>query len=109
MEEKRSGLRDPKEWNRDVPGRKIAGVCASIAVNMGVSVSVVRTVFLILAVFHGFGILLYGIMWMLMPPGPNTPSAIDEVIESVRRILTGASHKPNRAEREVEEREDRTV
>ena len=31
MDGKNSQLRDPGEWNRDVPGRKLAGVCASVA------------------------------------------------------------------------------
>ncbi len=94
MDGRNSRLRDPGEWNRDVPGRKLAGVCASVAQNLGVSVSVVRAVFLILALWSGFGILLYAILWMLMPPAAGEPAALDDVFDTVRGFVT--SHRRGR-------------
>jgi phage shock protein PspC (stress-responsive transcriptional regulator) len=101
MEEHRSRLRDSDEWTRDVPGRKLAGVCAATAENLGVSVSVVRAVFLLLALWHGFGILLYGILWMLMPPAKGRPSALDEVLETVRSLIGARERRANGEDREV--------
>ncbi|MEN8183118.1 MAG: PspC domain-containing protein [Myxococcota bacterium] len=101
-----SRLRDPAEWNRDQPGRKLAGVCASVAQNLGVSVSVVRAVFLILALWHGFGVLLYAILWMLMPPRAGEPAALDEVLDTVRGII--ASRRSGRRD-DPEETDDRFV
>jgi phage shock protein PspC (stress-responsive transcriptional regulator) len=100
MTEPSSRLRDPAEWTRDAPGRKLGGVCASVAQNLGVSVSVVRAAFLLLALWHGIGILLYAILWILMPPAPGRPSALDEVFDSVRRLLGGSGTRPERHERE---------
>lgn len=95
MSGRNSRLRDPDEWTRDVPGRKLAGVCASVAQNLGVSVSVVRAAFLILALWHGFGILLYAILWMLMPPAAGEPSALDEVLDTVRGFVTSQRRREN--------------
>ena len=95
MEEKFAGLRDPAEWTRDAPGKKLAGVCTSIAHRLGVSVTVVRAAFLLLSLVHGFGILLYAVLWMLMPPAPGVPSALEEVFDAGRGFLTSHRRRSN--------------
>lgn len=80
-------LRDPREWHRSVPDRKLAGVCAALAANLGVSVSVVRLVFVVLTLWHGMGILLYVLLWLMLPPEPESPSVLDGLLESLRRVI----------------------
>jgi phage shock protein PspC (stress-responsive transcriptional regulator) len=103
MQDRFSGLRDPAEWTRDAPGRKLAGVCTSIAHRLGVSVTIVRASFLILALVHGFGILLYGVLWMLMPPAAGVPSALEEVFDAGRSFLQSHRRRPNGGEHEAPE------
>ena len=57
------------EWRRDSAARKIAGVCAGLAEAFGVSVTLVRAAFVLLALppFSGIGIVLYLALWFLMP------------------------------------------
>ena len=98
MEDKFAGLRDPAEWTRDAPGRKLAGVCTSIAHRLGVSVTIVRAAFLLLTLVHGFGILLYAVLWMLMPPAPGVPSALEEVFDVARGLLPSHRHRANGSE-----------
>ena len=81
------GLRDPREWHRDYEGRRIAGVCTSLAANLEVSVSAVRIAFLLLVLFHGFGLWLYAIAWALIPDYPGEPSALDRWIRAGKRAL----------------------
>jgi phage shock protein PspC (stress-responsive transcriptional regulator) len=100
MEGSGSGLRDPGEWTRDVGERKLAGVCAALAHRLGVSVSVVRAAFLLLALWHGLGILLYLILWMLMPPAAGEPSALDEVLAALRRLASPRERRERREHRE---------
>ena len=50
--------------------------------------------FLILALWHGFGILLSAILWLLMPPAAGEPTALDEVLDTVRGFVT--SHRRRR-------------
>jgi phage shock protein PspC (stress-responsive transcriptional regulator) len=83
------GLRDPGEWHRDYPDRRIAGVCQSLARNLEISVSAVRIAFALLALFHGFGVWLYAILWGLLPARPGEPSALDRWIRAGRRFLAG--------------------
>lgn len=45
----------------------IAGVCAGIANYLGIDPTVVRVLYVLVALFAGFGILLYVILWIVMP------------------------------------------
>lgn len=79
--------RDPREWHRGYPDRRIAGVCAALAHNLGVSVTAVRAGFLLLALVHGLGIALYAILWFLLPGEPDAASCLDRAIDAGRTLL----------------------
>ena len=51
-------------------GKVIAGVCAGIARRFDRSPTAVRAVFLISCVLPGPQVLLYGLLWLLMPRDP---------------------------------------
>jgi phage shock protein PspC (stress-responsive transcriptional regulator) len=53
-------------------GRMIAGVCAGLGTYLGIDPTVVRLIFVLLAVFGGGGILIYLILWLIMPMGSMT-------------------------------------
>lgn len=55
--------------------RKIAGVCAGFAAYFDIDVTVVRVVWLIVALFGGGGILAYIIAWIVMPEGQEPVTA----------------------------------
>ena len=52
---------------RPVKGRMIAGVCQGIADRFGCSVVPVRVLTIAATVFFGVSILLYLVLWILMP------------------------------------------
>lgn len=83
------GLRDPQGWHRGVPGRRLAGVCAALAQQLRVSVTVVRTAFIFLTLMHGSGLLVYGILWSVLPERAGGQSALDRVLEALRTMLAG--------------------
>lgn len=47
--------------------KMIGGVCAGIAEYLGLDPTIVRIVWVLLLFFAGFGILLYLILWIIMP------------------------------------------
>ena len=51
--------------------RKIAGVCAGFAEYFDLDVTVVRVVWLIVALFGGGGLLAYIIAWIVIPEEPE--------------------------------------
>jgi len=57
------------------PDRKIAGVCFGFAEYFDLDVTVVRVLWLIVALFGGGGVLAYIIAWIVMPEAPEVVSA----------------------------------
>jgi phage shock protein C len=67
-----------KRLVRPRAGRKIAGVCAGFAEYFDLDVTLVRVVWLIVAlmtVYVGVGLLAYPIAWIVMPQEPEMMSA----------------------------------
>lgn len=52
---------------RDVKNAVLGGVCAGIAQSLGVDAFLVRAVFLIMTLWMGLPILIYPLLWLLMP------------------------------------------
>ncbi len=77
------GLRDPAEWHRGFPERRIAGICASIAHNLRISVTPVRAAFVLLTLFHLYGVALYAILWFVVPEQPGERTGLDRLVEAV--------------------------
>jgi phage shock protein C len=50
--------------------RKIAGVCGGIAEYLNLDPTVVRVVWVIVALIFGSGILAYLVAWLIMPKRP---------------------------------------
>ena len=61
-----------KRLLRDMDNAVLGGVAAGIAAYLDVEVWVVRAVFVVLACFGGFGILLYLLLWLLVPAATSS-------------------------------------
>ncbi|HEX4733172.1 MAG TPA: PspC domain-containing protein [Thermoleophilaceae bacterium] len=57
----------PRSLRRDRSHGAVAGVCAGIAKQTGIDVLLVRIVFFALVFAGGFGIVLYALLWALVP------------------------------------------
>jgi phage shock protein PspC (stress-responsive transcriptional regulator) len=68
-----------EQWIRPRHGRSLAGVCAGIADQFGVSVSILRLAFVLGCVLSGgIFLLVYVVLWLIMPPEPeHSISVID--------------------------------
>jgi len=63
-------------------GRKIAGVCAGFARYLGLDVTLIRILWLVLALWGGIGLIAYLIAWLLMPKdSPVAPAATAAVAQ----------------------------
>lgn len=56
-----------KKLRRNLSNRMIAGVCAGIADYFGLDVTLIRLVFVLLGLSALGGVVLYVILWILMP------------------------------------------
>ena len=53
--------------SRPREGRMIAGVCAGLAHRFGLSVGLVRLLFVLSLILPGSQVLVYAVLWLLMP------------------------------------------
>ncbi len=61
------GVEGRRRLLRPRAGRKIAGVCQGFAEYFDLDVSVIRVVWVLVALFGGCGLLAYIIAWIVMP------------------------------------------
>jgi phage shock protein PspC (stress-responsive transcriptional regulator) len=69
----------PRRLQRPRDGRMIAGVAAGIAEHLRIDVTLVRVLFVLAALLNLLGVLVYGLLWILVPADdagePGTPGA----------------------------------
>jgi phage shock protein C len=60
-------MEEPRKLYRSQTQRMLAGVCGGLAEYFNIDATVLRVLFLILAVFGGSGIVIYLVMWIVVP------------------------------------------
>ncbi len=58
---------DAKKLTRDTKNKMLGGVCSGIGNYFGVDPTIVRVVWVLLALGAGFGVLAYIICWLVIP------------------------------------------
>jgi phage shock protein C len=86
-------MSNAKRLVRKTDGRMIAGVASGMSDYFGIDVTLIRVLLVVTAIFGGFGLVVYIVMWILVPeegsgkalfsesPAPDeatTPSDTDE-------------------------------
>jgi phage shock protein PspC (stress-responsive transcriptional regulator) len=79
---------DSKQARGGPSGKMLLGVCSRLAARYQIPVTVVRLAFVLLTLFHGFGVFLYLILWAILPglSEGEEPKA-SHWIRSVRRFF----------------------
>jgi len=73
-----------RAWYLDPDNKRLAGVCAGLAEQFGVSVTIIRLGFVLGVILGwGMGLVLYLALWAIMPNRPRGPL---EVTTSYRRV-----------------------
>ena len=78
---------DPRHLQRSTTDRMLGGVAGGVAEYLGVDPSIVRIAFVVLTLFGGIGVVLYGAGWLLMPENGN-PLRLPQVFSGSRRHKT---------------------
>ena len=53
--------------------RMVAGVCGGLAEYFNVDTTVIRVLFLVITLFGGAGLVVYVVMWILVPDASKAP------------------------------------
>jgi phage shock protein C len=61
-----------KKMHRSTTNKMVAGICGGLADYFGLDASLMRIIFVVLALLGGPGILLYIVLWIVLPEGPDT-------------------------------------
>ena len=89
-----------REWYRSRDGKKIAGVCAGLAQELGIAAIPVRLAFVILTfIAGGAGLVVYLVLWAVMPYRPERvalPAHELEAIDLGAQIKTDSRHSTPR-------------
>jgi phage shock protein PspC (stress-responsive transcriptional regulator) len=79
-------------------GRILAGVCAGLADWIGIDVTIVRLIFIVFGVMTGSGLLIYLILWVIMPSANEAPHAQGDLsyrAGQMRDDFIQATSRPN--------------
>jgi phage shock protein C len=60
-------MEEPRKLYRSRNQRMLAGVCGGLAEYFNVDATLIRVLFLVLAVFGGTGLAIYVVMWLIVP------------------------------------------
>ena len=89
---------------RDSDNRLLGGVCAGLAAWFNINMWIIRFIFVLLACGGGFGVLIYIVLWILLPEAKTTsqkiemhgkPVTIENIKESVKREFNKVKHTMN--------------
>jgi phage shock protein C len=69
-------MEEPRKLYRSRNQRMVAGVCGGLAEYFNVDATLIRVIFLILAVFGGSGLVIYLAMWILVPDASKAPPMV---------------------------------
>jgi len=88
---------------RDLPGRILAGVAAYASKAMGISVSLVRLVFVVAAIFlPPLSIGVYVGLWLIVPFRPEEQSVLEKMVAEAKRLIHRLKKRPIDPEKETE-------
>ena len=73
-------MEEPRNLYRSRNQRMVAGVCGGLAEYFNVDATMIRVLFLVLTVVGGSGLVIYLVMWIIVPdvrkvPPPAQPPA----------------------------------
>jgi phage shock protein PspC (stress-responsive transcriptional regulator) len=69
-----------KKLYRSETDKIVGGVCGGLAEYFGIDSAIVRLVFVLILVYGGSGLLVYIILWIVLPTQSTTYTSSDDVI-----------------------------
>lgn len=73
-------MADAGRLTRSESDRMLVGVCGGLGAYFGIDPTIVRIVFVLLAVFGGSGVVLYLALWLIVPRASRVDAAPREVV-----------------------------
>jgi phage shock protein PspC (stress-responsive transcriptional regulator) len=68
-----------EQLTRSATDKMIAGVCGGVARSFGIDASLVRIIWAVLSVFFFVPVVLYAVLWLVLPVEGEGPTGFDDV------------------------------
>ena len=78
---------------RSSTDKVVAGVCGGLAKYFGIDVVFVRLIMVGLVLAGGIGVLLYPLLWLIMPADGAAPQSLREGLQEMHREATSFGHQ----------------
>ena len=75
------GTRDLRQLRRSTTDRKLAGVAGGLGRLLDIDPLIFRVLFVVFTPFGGLGLLLYGILWLLVPEDGESSSEAQKLVQ----------------------------
>jgi signal transduction histidine kinase len=75
-----------RDMRRSSDGRVLAGICAGISQKTGIDVTLLRIGFVLIGLFAGFPVLIYALVWLIVPLDTETSNIFSRAIADRRGI-----------------------
>lgn len=84
-----------QQLHRDVPGRLLGGVCASLAQHFGLDLTLTRVLFVAsLAVTGGLAFWVYASLWLMTPFGRADRAPLARFFDGVANVFSTPAKPP---------------
>jgi phage shock protein C len=67
---KGGAMAETRKLYRSKTDRKVAGICGGLAQYFNLDATLIRVLFVVLAVLGGSGLVIYLVMWIIVPKEP---------------------------------------
>ncbi|MFA6005564.1 MAG: PspC domain-containing protein [Patescibacteria group bacterium] len=90
---KKKATKTSNRLYRSESDRMIGGVCAGIADYFGVDASLIRILFITITLFGGSGVLLYFILWVVIPLESSSENNVQETMQSNAKEISDTAKR----------------
>ena len=97
-------MMERKKLLRSIDDNIIAGVCGGLAKYFQIDSSLVRIIFILLAIGGGSGVLIYLILWLVIPSAKQNSSGKQNTEEKVKEFTDEIKDKAKSMAKELDNR-----
>jgi phage shock protein C len=83
-----------KRLYRSRKKKVVAGLCGGLGDYLDIDPVIIRIIFVLITIFHGIGLLIYIIMWIIVEEEPYDKSFAEAKQESYSETKTEAKSEP---------------
>lgn len=98
-----------KTLYRSEKGKVIGGVCSGLSEHYNTDPIFIRLIFILLSLVNGLGIIIYGVLWLILPRGIKVAAEEAEVWKEVEKSTDSGDIQEDLEEKHEEAKEETII